>query len=58
MERTELGRDIETALCEVLDHVRGDTVLPRRIVDNPAGRRIATLRKRFRLSRQNFADRF
>ena len=25
MERTELGRDIETALREVFDHVRGDT---------------------------------
>ena len=25
MERTELGRDIEKALREVFDHVRGDT---------------------------------
>ena len=56
MERTELGRDIETALGEVLDHVRGDTELLRRIVDNPAVSRIVALRNRFRLSRQNFAD--
>jgi len=56
MERTALGRDIETALREVLDHIRGDTELPRRIVDDPTASRIATLRKRFRLSRQIFAD--
>jgi len=29
MERTELGRDIETALREVFDHVRGDTEVAR-----------------------------
>ncbi len=48
-ERTELGREIETALGEVLAHVRGETELPCRIV---------ALRKRFRLSRQKFAERF
>ena len=32
--------------------------LPSRIVDNPAAGRIAALRKRLRLSRQKFADRF
>lgn len=47
--RTELGREIESALGEILDHVRGETELPCRIV---------ALRKRFRLSRQKFADRF
>jgi hypothetical protein len=41
-ERTELGREIETALGEVLAHVRGETELPCRIV---------ALRKRFRRSR-------
>ncbi len=56
MERTELGRDIETALGEVLDHVRGHTELPCRVVDDPAASQIVTLRKRFGLSRQNFAD--
>jgi len=35
MERTELGRDIETVLREVFDHVRGDTELPGRIVNDP-----------------------
>ena len=44
-ERTELGRDIETAL-------------PCRIVDDPVADRIVSLRKRLRLSRQKFADRF
>ena len=34
-ERTELGREIETALGEVLAHVRGETELPCRIVDSP-----------------------
>ena len=57
-ERSELGRDIETALGEVLGHVRGETALPCRIVDDPAAGRIVSLRKRLRLSRQRFADRF
>ena len=48
-ERSELGRDIETALGEVLAHVRGETELPCRIV---------ALRKRFGLSRQKFAECF
>ena len=57
-ERTRLGRDVETALGEVLAHVRGETNLPCRIVDDPAAERILALRKRLRLSRQKFADRF
>ena len=56
--RTGLGRELEMALGEVLDHVRGGTDLPRRIVDDPAAGRIVALRKRLRLSRQKFADRF
>ena len=57
-QRTELGCEIETALGEVLDHVRGVTDLPCRIVDDPTAGRIVALRKRLRLSRQKFADRF
>ena len=57
-ERSGLGREIETALAEVLAHVRGETELPCRIVDDPAAERIVALRKRLRLSRQNFADCF
>ena len=57
-KRTELGREIESALGEVLAHVRGETELACRIVDDPAASRIIALRKRFRLSRQKFADRF
>ena len=49
MQRTKPGREIETAPGEVLDHVRSETGLPCRIV---------ALRKRLRLSRQKFADRF
>ena len=57
-ERTELGREVETALGEVLAHVRGETGLSCRIVDDPAAGRMVALRKRLRLSRQEFADRF
>ncbi len=56
--RTDLGREVEAALGEVLAHVRGETSLPRRIVDDPAAENIVALRKRMRLSRQKFADRF
>ena len=57
-ERTEAGLEIETALGEVLAHVRGETALPCRIVDDPAAERIVALRKRMKLSRQKFAERF
>ena len=57
-KRTEIGREIEAALDEVLSHVQGETVLPCRIVDDPAAERIVALRKRLKLSRQSFADRF
>jgi len=57
-ERTDAGLEIEDALGEVLGHVRGETALPCRIVDDPAAGRIVALRKRMNLSRQKFADRF
>ncbi|MDE0057490.1 MAG: type II toxin-antitoxin system MqsA family antitoxin [Defluviicoccus sp.] len=57
-ERSGLGRELETALGEVLAHVRGETELSCRIVDDPAAERIVALRKRLRLSRQKFADCF
>ena len=57
-ERTETGREIETALGEVLAHVRGETALSCRIVDDPTAERIVALRKRMKLSRQKFAERF
>ena len=57
-DRTKLGRELEGALGEVLAHVRGDTQLPCRIVDDPAGERIVALRERLKLSRRRFADRF
>ena len=57
-QRTETGREVEAALGEVLSHMRGETRLPCRIVDDPAAERIVALRKRMRLSRQSFADRF
>lgn len=49
---------VEQALEEVLAHVRGETPLPCRIVDDPAAEHIVALRKRMKLSRQRFADRF
>ena len=57
-ERTGTGLEIEAVLHEVLSHVRGETALPCRIVDDPAAGRIVALRKRMNLSRQKFADRF
>ena len=57
-ERTETGLEIEAALGEVLAHLRGQTALPCRIMDDPAAERIVALRKRMKLSRQKFADRF
>lgn len=57
-ERTETGLEIEAALGEALAHVRAETALPCRIVDDPAATRIVALRKRMKLSRQKFADRF
>ena len=56
--RTQLGQEVEAALGEVLAHVRGEVDLPCRIVDDPAAERILALRKRMKLSRQKFADRF
>ena len=57
-ERTDTGLEIEAALGEVLAHVRGETALACRIVDDHAAGRIVALRKRMKLSRQRFADRF
>ena len=58
MERTQVGREVEAALSEVLAHVRDEVDLPCRFVDDPAAERILALRKRLGLSRQKFADRF
>ena len=57
-ERTKVGQEIGAALGEVLAHVRGEVDLPSRIVDDPAAEQILAIRKRMKLSRQKFADRF
>ena len=57
-ERTQVGRQVEAALGEVLAHVRGEVELPCRIIDHPTAERILALRKRMKLSRRKFADRF
>ena len=57
-KRTKVGRDVEAALEEVVAHIRGEVDLPCRIVDDPSAQRILALRKRMKLSRQKFADRF
>ena len=56
--RTGIGKEIEAALGEVVAHVRGEAALPCRIVDAPAGEWLVALRKRLKLSRRKFADRF
>ena len=57
-EQTQVGREVEAALNEVLAHVRGEIELPCRIIDDPTAERVLALRKRLRLSRQKFAERF
>ncbi len=57
-KRTKVGLEVEAALGEVLAHVQGEIDLPCRIVDDPSAERILALRKRMKLSRQKFADRF
>ena len=42
-ERTQLGQEIETALGEVLAHVRGEINLPTRIVGSPTAEQIQDL---------------
>ena len=58
MERTQVGQEVKEALGEVLAHVHGEVALPCRIIDDPAADHILALRKRLKLSRQKFADRF
>lgn len=55
--RTPLGKNVESALGEVLAHVRGEIDLPCRLVDDPSAARIRALRKRMKLSRQKFVER-
>ena len=57
-KRTKVGREVEEALGEVRAHGRGEVELPCRIVDDPSAERILALRKRMKLSRRKFADRF
>ncbi len=57
-KRTPLGKNVQEALGEVLAHVSGDIDLPCRLFDDPSAARIRALRKRMKLSRQKFADRF
>ena len=48
-ERTQLGQEIETALRAALAHVRGQTDLSCRILDDLVAGRILALRERCRL---------
>ncbi len=57
-KRSDLGREVEEALGEVLAHVRGEISLPCRIIDDPSAERIRALRERFGLSRRQFAEKF
>ena len=51
-KRTNIGQEIETALGEVLAHMRGETALSYRIVDNPNAGRIVALRKRLKRQKE------
>ena len=51
-ERTTIGQEIETALGEVLAHVRGEAALSCRIVDDPSAGRIVALRKRLKRQKE------
>jgi putative transcriptional regulator len=57
-QRTDLGREVEQALNEVLAHVRGEVGRPSRIVDDPSRSRIIAVRKKLGLSRREFAERY
>lgn len=57
-KRTPLGTEVEASLDEVLAHTRGEIELPCRLVDDPSAARIRALRKRLKLSRRQFAQRF
>lgn len=57
-ERTDLGREVEEALNEVLAHVRREIALPTRIVDDPSRARIVAVRRKLGLSRREFAERY
>jgi putative transcriptional regulator len=57
-ERTSVGLEVEEALKEALAHARGEIDLPRRVVDDPSAERILAIRKRLKLSRRRFAERF
>jgi putative transcriptional regulator len=56
--RSDLGREVEEALNEVLAHVRGEAALTTRIVDDPSKARIVAVRKKLGLSRRQFAERY
>ncbi len=57
-KRTPLGKQVEAALGEVRAHTRGEIALACRLVDDPSAARIRALRKRMKLSRGKFAERF
>jgi len=57
-ERTGVGYEVEQALKEVLAHVRGESPLATRIVDDPSKLRILAVRKKLGLSRRKFAERY
>ncbi len=45
-QRPETGRQVEAALGEVLAHVRGETRLPCRVVDDPVAERLIARNRR------------
>ena len=54
-ERSQIGREVEEALSEVLAHVQGETALPTYEVPEVD---VQAIRKELNLSRPKFAERF
>jgi hypothetical protein len=52
--RTELGRDLEAALKEVVAHRRGEVALEGRVIEPMSAKRVKEIRKKVARSPRNF----
>ncbi|MHB8286785.1 MAG: helix-turn-helix domain-containing protein [Caulobacteraceae bacterium] len=55
---TELGRELIGGLQEALAHVRGETILPVRVVETMSGSRVKEIRKKVSKTPREFERRF
>lgn len=56
-ERTELGKSLEKAMKEVLEHVQGKIILESRTIDVSSSE-VKSIRQKYALSQQDFAKMF